>query len=93
MTVLLFGLLLAGVPVTFALVLAAIATIWQGDIMPLLIVPQEMIRSINSFPLLAIPFFILAGKLSRNRRFRFVVIRRCWDRQFSQPIPGSWPHF
>lgn len=67
MTALLFGLLLvlllAGVPVAFALGLAAIATIWQGEIMPMLIVPQEMIRSINSFPLLAIPFFILAGNL------------------------------
>lgn len=70
MTALLFGLLLvlliAGVPVTFALGLAAIGTIWQGDIMPLLIVPQEMIRSINSFPLLAIPFFILAGNLMQS---------------------------
>lgn len=70
MTALLFGLLLillfVGVPVTFALGLAAIATIWQGDIMPLLIVPQEMIRSINSFPLLAIPFFILAGNLMQS---------------------------
>lgn len=67
---LLFGLLLLlliiGVPVTFALGLAAVATIWQGSVMPLLIVPQEMIRSVNSFPLLAIPFFILAGNLMQE---------------------------
>ncbi|MEH6774393.1 MAG: TRAP transporter large permease [Cereibacter changlensis] len=67
MTAILFGVLLvllfAGVPVAFALGLAAIVTIWQGELMPMLIVPQEMIRSINSFPLLAIPFFILAGNL------------------------------
>lgn len=70
MTGILFGLLLvlllAGVPVAFALGLAAIVTIWQGEIMPMLIVPQEMIRSINSFPLLAIPFFILAGNLMQS---------------------------
>lgn len=70
MIALLFGLLLLllliGVPVTFSLGLAAIATIWQGEIMPMLIVPQEMIRSINSFPLLAIPFFILAGNLMQQ---------------------------
>lgn len=70
MTVLLFGSLLlflgVGIPVTFALGLAAIVTIWLGDIMPMLIVPQEMIRSINSFPLLAIPFFILAGDLMQR---------------------------
>jgi TRAP-type C4-dicarboxylate transport system permease large subunit len=34
--------------------------------MPMQIVPQEMIRSINSFPLLAIPFFILAGFLMQT---------------------------
>ncbi|GGG87641.1 hypothetical protein GCM10011415_42790 [Salipiger pallidus] len=70
MIALLFGslllLLLIGVPVTFALGLAAVATIWEGNIMPLLIVPQEMIRSVNSFPLLAIPFFILAGNLMQE---------------------------
>ncbi|TJZ80719.1 TRAP transporter large permease [Paracoccus hibiscisoli] len=70
MTAILFGLLLllllVGVPVAFALGLAAIATIWQGELMPMLIVPQEMIRSINSFPLLAIPFFILAGNLMQS---------------------------
>lgn len=70
MTIILFGLLmillLVGVPVAFALGLAAIATIWQGEMMPMLIVPQEMIRSINSFPLLAIPFFILAGNLMQS---------------------------
>ncbi|WP_282026437.1 TRAP transporter large permease [Limimaricola cinnabarinus] len=70
MTALLFGALVVflfiGVPVTFALGLAAVATIWQGDLMPLLIVPQEMIRATNSFPLLAIPFFILAGFLMQQ---------------------------
>lgn len=84
---LLFGLLLllliVGVPVTFALGLAATVTIWQGDIMPLLIVPQEMIRSINSFPLLAIPFFILAGNLMHAGG----ISRRLVD--FSKTLVGS----
>lgn len=70
MTAVLFATLMIflfiGVPVTFALGLAAVATIWQGDLMPLLIVPQEMIRATNSFPLLAIPFFILAGFLMQQ---------------------------
>lgn len=87
MTALLFGLLLilllAGVPVTFALGLAAIATIWQGEIMPLLIVPQEMIRSINSFPLLAIPFFILAGNLMQSGGISQRLV------EFSRTLVGS----
>lgn len=70
MIALLFGLLLVlllvGVPVTFALGLASVVTIWQGSLMPMLILPHEMIRSVNSFPLLAIPFFILAGSLMQQ---------------------------
>jgi|TARA_R100001369_G_scaffold19823_1_gene36109 C4-dicarboxylate transporter DctM subunit len=87
MIALLFGLLLflllLGVPVTFALGLAAVVTIWQGNIMPLLIVPQEMIRSMNSFPLLAIPFFILAGNLMQAGG----ISRRLVD--FSKTLVGS----
>ena len=87
MIALLFGLLLflllLGVPVTFALGLAAVITIWQGNIMPLLIVPQEMIRSMNSFPLLAIPFFILAGNLMQAGG----ISRRLVD--FSKTLVGS----
>ncbi|SDL65331.1 TRAP transporter large permease [Paracoccus chinensis] len=87
MIALLFGLLLLllliGVPVTFALGLAAVVTIWQGDIMPLLIAPQEMIRSVNSFPLLAIPFFILAGNLMQAGG----ISKRLVD--FSKTLVGS----
>ncbi|MBU2960240.1 TRAP transporter large permease [Citreicella sp. C3M06] len=87
MIALLFGslllLLIVGVPVTFALGLAAIATIWQGSIMPLLIVPQEMIRSVNSFPLLAIPFFILAGNLMQEGGISARLVN------FSKTLVGS----
>jgi C4-dicarboxylate transporter, DctM subunit len=81
--ILLLVFLLLGVPVTFALGLAATATIWQGELMPMLIVPQEMIRSINSFPLLAIPFFVLAGFLMQSGG----ISRRLVD--FSNTIVGS----
>lgn len=87
MIALLFGSLLVflilGVPVAFALGLAAVATIWQGSLMPLLIVPQETIRSINSFPLLAIPFFILAGFLMQSGG----ISRRLVD--FSNTLVGA----
>lgn len=87
MAMLLFGalllLLLVGVPVTFSLGLAAIAAIWFGDIMPMLIVPQEMIRSINSFPLLAIPFFILAGDLMQHGGISHRLV------EFSRTLVGS----
>ena len=56
-------LLLAGVPIAITLGAAAVlALLWDGSI-PLLIVPQRIFTGSDSFPLLAIPLFILAGEL------------------------------
>lgn len=56
-------LLLLAVPVAFALVLSAtIAVIFVGDI-DLMIVPQQVYQGLDSFLLLAIPLFLLAGEL------------------------------
>jgi C4-dicarboxylate transporter, DctM subunit len=56
-----FLLLVLGIPVGISLGIASIVTIlWEGSI-PLLIVPQKMFISMNSFTLLAIPFFMLTG--------------------------------
>ena len=53
---------LVGVPVAFALGIAAVATFaFEG--LPLLIAFQRIISSISVFSLLAIPFFIFAGEL------------------------------
>ncbi|WP_339935280.1 TRAP transporter large permease [Vreelandella glaciei] len=60
---LLLGFFLVGVPIAFSLGLASAVTVWHGDLMPMLIVTQQLIGSVNSFPLMAIPFFILAGSL------------------------------
>lgn len=59
----LFGLFIIGVPIAIALGLAAgIAVMVTGDI-PLLVLVQRAFTSIDSFPLMAVPFFVLAGKL------------------------------
>jgi tripartite ATP-independent transporter DctM subunit len=56
-----FGLILLQVPVAFALAFGAFAAFApQGELM-LITVPQNMTTSLNSFTLLAIPFFILAA--------------------------------
>jgi tripartite ATP-independent transporter DctM subunit len=56
-------LLLLAVPVAFALVLSAtIAVLAVGDI-DLMIVPQQVYQGLDSFLLLAIPLFLLAGEL------------------------------
>ncbi|MBB5694131.1 TRAP transporter large permease [Muricoccus pecuniae] len=55
-------LLVAVIPVAHALVIASgVALFWEG--MPLLLVAQQMFQQTQSFPMLALPFFILAGTL------------------------------
>ena len=69
MVALLIGLLLAfffiNVPVAFAIGLATLIVSFLSDI-PLIRLPQTMFSSLNSFPLMAAPFFILAGKLMEH---------------------------
>ena len=55
-------LLVLGVPIAVALGLASLLTAFNLDLPPL-IVAQRMANGINSTPLLAIPFFILAGQI------------------------------
>src|SRR5258708_24740911 len=56
----------AGVPVAIAMAGAALVYILlTGDIPPFVVV-HRMISGIDSFPLLAVPFFIFAGNLMNN---------------------------
>ena len=66
MSVLLFAVfilaLVIGIPVAFSVMLAAMAVMISGDV-GLGMVAQRAFSSTNSFPLIAVPFFILAGDL------------------------------
>ena len=56
-------LLLIGTPIAFCIGISALAGLVQlGDI-PLLLLPHMMFQGTDSFPLLAVPFFVLAGAL------------------------------
>ena len=51
------------IPVGHALIIASgAALLWQGSL-PLMIVAQQMFAQTQSFPMLALPFFMLAGSL------------------------------
>ncbi|MBM4761362.1 TRAP transporter large permease [Bacillus sp. B15-48] len=64
---LLFGLLLVlfliNIPVAVALGLASVIVLMIQDSVPLMVIIQKMFTSTDSFTLMAIPFFVLAGKL------------------------------
>ena len=59
-----FLLLLLGVPIVFMITMAATAGVAAYTTTPLLIVIQSMYSTLNSFVLLAIPLFVVAGSLA-----------------------------
>jgi tripartite ATP-independent transporter DctM subunit len=62
---LLFVLLIAGAPVAVALGVSSMAFIMINGL-PNVIVLHNMVNGINSFPLIAVPFFIMAGHLMNS---------------------------
>lgn len=53
----------ANVPIGFALGIAALVSLIVSGNIPISVIPQRMVAGANSFPLLAIPFFMLAGAI------------------------------
>ena len=55
--------MIAGAPIGFAIIFAGMLGIYLSPVGPdiLPVIPQEIFRSVNSFQLLTIPLFILAG--------------------------------
>ena len=67
-----------GVPIAYALLLSGIALMFYLDVFDTQIIAQNLISGGDNFPLMAIPFFILAGELmnrggSSNRIVAFAL--------------------
>lgn len=65
-TIFLGSLLLAmaiGIPIAFALLISGVALMWHLDLFDAQILAQNVINGADSFPLLAVPFFMLAGEI------------------------------
>jgi TRAP-type C4-dicarboxylate transport system permease large subunit len=60
------ALMVTGIPVAIAMAGASLIYIWLSGSSPPMVVVHRMISGIDSFPLLAVPFFILAGNLMNN---------------------------
>ncbi len=75
---LMFVLMATAMPVAFTMVLSGAAYYWLSDI-NLIVLPQKIANATQSFPLLAIPFFVLAGELMNtsgitDRLIRFATV-------------------
>jgi C4-dicarboxylate transporter, DctM subunit len=75
-------LLIVGVPVAFTIGVAGLAgLLWHGGY-PLTIIMQQVFQSVDSFVLLAIPLFILAGALMETGGIAARLVR------FAQALVG-----
>ena len=57
------GAMALGVPIAFSLLLCGAALMWHLNMFDAQILAQNVIEGANSFPLLAVPFFMLAGEI------------------------------
>lgn len=59
----LLGAMALGMPIAYALLLCGVALMWQLDLFDAQIIAQNIINGADSFPLMAVPFFMLAGEI------------------------------
>src|SRR5215213_3061756 len=60
---LLFVFLLTGFPIALALGISTILYLYYGTQIPLETIPQKLFTNLDSFPLMAVPFFVLASNI------------------------------
>ncbi|WP_273499970.1 TRAP transporter large permease subunit [Paracoccus sphaerophysae] len=71
----LIGSILLGLPVAFALLLSALALMVHLDTFSVDILAQSLVNGIDSFPLLAIPFFLVAGEVMASGGLSRRIVR------------------
>ncbi|UYO93803.1 TRAP transporter large permease [Pollutimonas sp. M17] len=90
-TLLFLGVLFAGMAIgmsiALSLVLSAVALMWQLDFFNTQLLAQNLQAGFDNFPLLAVPFFILAGELMNSGGLSQRIIDMA--RAFVGHIPGG----
>lgn len=80
-----FLLMFIGVPVAISLCLSASLYIVAFMDIPLLIIGQQMLKGVDSFTLMAIPFFVIAGGLMESGGISTRIV------DFSKSLVGHLP--
>jgi len=87
----LFMFILLGFPIAFAIGLTALLYVFlSGDISNLVVIPQVMFTSLDSFPFLAVPGFILAGELMAETKITDILVEL--SKRLVGHIPGGLAH-
>ncbi|MGI6449154.1 MAG: TRAP transporter large permease [Desulfitobacteriia bacterium] len=87
MFLLMFLLIFLGVPVAFSIGLSTITFLAVTNMKPLVLVAQRMVTGLDSFPLLAIPLFILVGNLMAGGGISKRLVR--WAESLVGGLPGG----
>jgi len=67
--------LVMGVPIAFTMLVAGLAAVWVQGSLPPMVAVQQMFAGLDSFTLMAIPFFILAAELMTGGALTEVLLR------------------
>ena len=59
----LLGAMALGIPISFSLLICGVALMWHLNLFDPQILAQNVINGADSYPLLAVPFFMLAGEI------------------------------
>ncbi|MBP6900077.1 MAG: TRAP transporter large permease [Burkholderiaceae bacterium] len=78
------GLMVLGAPIAFAMFIAGLIAVWMQPGLPAIVVMQNMFSGLDSFPLLAIPFFVLASEIMTGGSLTDVMLR------FAARLVGGW---
>ncbi|SBV97272.1 TRAP transporter, DctM subunit [uncultured delta proteobacterium] len=82
-----FFLMLIGVPIAFSIELSSSGFLFFTELRPLILVAQRIANGMDSFPLLAVPLFILAGNLMETGGISKRLIR--WSETLVGGMPGG----
>jgi C4-dicarboxylate transporter DctM subunit len=73
-------LIVIGMPIGFALIVASVATLYWLGLAPITFIPDVLMGSVQSFTLLAIPFFVLTAEIISSGELidRIFDVARGW---------------
>lgn len=83
----LFASMAIGIPIAIALLVSGVALMWQLDFFNTQLLAQNLQAGFDNFPLLAVPFFVLAGELMNAGGLSQRIIDMA--RVFVGHIPGG----
>jgi len=86
-----FGLLAMGLPLAIALAGSGIVFAYIDGTIPMLAIVHRMASGVDSFPLLCVPFFILAGLLTPPVGNVLFILARVRNIGFEDAARGVWP--